>query len=857
MFEIEAADEAFLLGRLKKAEAILVLGAGASASSANRDGKSVKQSKALAQVLAGVAGLPYGNEPLTSVLGASLGTYLTDDKLQEALEQEYLDVTPGEDLERLFNFTWRRLYTWNIDDSLENLSSGGVQRRHIYNGLADKVSTQDEVGHLHIVHLHGQVTKPEHGYILTEDNYSDQLSRGGHDWYRQLTQDYVRNVPIFVGSTLAEPILSSELNRARKERNNGLGRAFLVVPDELSPIVRADLEARNIIHLRGTLSDLANWLETKLGRRSTPRDAMRATGSFASELVETAQIDLRDLETARPIFSVNWAAARAESESMPQEEAAAAARQFLEGAPPTWRIAASDIPVWLSGTDELYEQVSSAIRRRDRLFVVTGQSGSGKTLALMQCLLRRSREEPKTILYDLRGEVRSLRAVLNLIQRLHPEEHVLVYLGDAFLYGDSLAEDVTSTQPGRITIFSSARTGEWRQHIERRVGEWASTFPYQRFMEADYQPLIQRLMAYVPAPRFRRLPMEEKVQRLARSREQLLIALRETTESKKFNRVIADEYNGLTNHASKLLLLIAGVATLPRVGLPEAMAREAYSHLQLALPFEEALRPLAGIVMLNGNGRLVARHELYVRQIIDSTAEIDDIINVVIALLRTYTKFETPISKNVSRFDAVLFKFLLNHNFVYDVAVRRGEEEEAVRVYKAFEVPFQLDGHFWLQYGGCLVELGQMVQALDVLHKSIQAYSSNNYAWHALADVQLRVAASRPHYDSETMELIGDATRILTEQDQSPEMQTEKYAIVTLAHGHVDALVRHGQHDQAKRVARKYFERIEELQRRYRDDALTTARERLFRYLAQGEWFHPQPGRKEKVQRRPRSGSGR
>jgi hypothetical protein len=52
-------------------------------------------------------------------------------------------------------------------------------------------------------------------------------------------------------------------------------------------------------------------------------------------------------------------------------------------------------------------------------------------------------------------------------------------------------------------------------------------------------------------------------------------------------------------------------------------------------------------------------------------------------------------------------------------------------VYADFEVDFQLDGHYWLQYGLFLSKIGELDNAHEMMRRSIQAYSNNPFAIHA------------------------------------------------------------------------------------------------------------------------------
>jgi hypothetical protein len=419
---------------------------------------------------------------------------------------------------------------------------------------------------------------------------------------------------------------------------------------------------------------------------------------------------------------------------------------------------------------------------------------------------------------------------------MHRNERTLIYIPDLFAFADSILEDLTSFDKGKFTIISSARSGEWRDHLHRRVGDIAYSFMYQRFDEVDYAPLIQRLVEYVPAPRFLKMDGAARLQKLRSSRSQLLIALKETTESVHFTNVITREFEHLPDNDCRALVLLAGIATIARTGISGSMAREAYGLMRLRRTFEEATLAAEGIVSVGPAGRLFARHELYVRHIFENVATLADIADVIISVLETFTKYRQPIVLNVSRMDALLFKFLLNHNFIAGLAKRRGDMNEVERIYSTFEIAFQLDGHFWLQYGEFLVEKGELESALGALNKSIQAYPNNPYAVHALADVKLRVAARRSQYDAVAVQLIGEAVATLEARHAAYGIDSDQYPIVTLANHHVDALIRHGQGTAANNAARRYYGQLEELSKRNSSDQVQRARERLAQYLTSGKW---------------------
>ncbi|MBR1204383.1 MULTISPECIES: SIR2 family protein [unclassified Bradyrhizobium] len=832
--QIDDADKQYLLTSMKLGEVILILGAGASASSKNSKGEDVKVGLNLAKVVAERAGMPYNREKLTDVLAAT-SSVLSRAQLIDLLRREYVGIIPSSELEHLFSYSWRRVYTWNIDDALLNVRRRSVQHRRYYNGLIDKAAELEGLEQLHVVFLHGEITKPEHGFILTETEYATWLKSDKHYWYNRAAQDYLAFCPVFIGSSLQEPILNAELERARREANSNFGRAFLVTPDKLSPIEVGSLRARGITHLRGTLEEFSNWLSVNLPGGRAPKQVVAENNNYSNEALDS--LTREDMAAAHFLHHVSNQQLSQALGSMSATAKSTMARQFLRGFPPSWRIASSDIPVQLEACSKLYETLSAAVGANQRLFIVTGQSGSGKTTAVMMTLLRFIHEHQDVDLFELSPDVRSARRAFQLLRKVS-DRKTIVYIGDLFLFGDAFREDLDVLSGQDVMVVSTARSGEWRDRLARNLPD-IEPFTFQRFGRKDYDPLIDRLIQYVPSPRFRKLSRADQHKKLAESGSQLLIALREATESQNFTDIITDEFENLPDQDTKFLLLIVGLSTMARVGISREGAIEAYGTSAKGRSFEAALAALEGIVDQADNRRLYARHELYVRHIVENIATFAEFSAVIKSILRTYLKYNIPIVRSVNRLDSQLFKFLLNHDFIFVHADRHGDRASGQEIYAEFEVEFQLDGHFWLQYGLYLAEINDLTGAIDKLRMSVKAYPDNPYVVHALADVQLRVAKNRAAYDTLTRVLIDEAVKALKLQDASA-IESDIYPIVTLANGHISALLRHKQTAAARNVASQYFDRLQQLEKRLASPSLTTMKEKVFRFVTLNEW-HDRP----------------
>lgn len=699
--------------------------------------------------------------------------------------------------------------------------------------MVDKVAEIESPQHLHVIYLHGQIIKPEHRFILTQEEYSQAIRNEKHYWYKRAAQDYLAFTPIFIGSKMDEPILHAQLEIAKREQNSTIGRSYAITPEHLTIIKSASLRSKGVVHINATLKDFVDWLKRHFPEGLSAQRVLANTNLFPDEKI-LSNLTKEDLDAAKSLRRVSLSQTRTLLNSKSQADIQLIARRFLRGFPPTWELAASEIPVRLQSFGELYSALDSAVAKGDRLFVVTGQSGSGKTTATMMSLLRLLEEKPDIILYEVINDVKSLRSTLRLLKKIHDEQCV-IFVGDIFFYGDGFKEDLEQLTGYNATVIATARSGEWKEHFIRHLGGSCSPFLFERFTTSDYEPLIERLTKYVPAPAFKKLTKQDQIKKFSSSKSQLLIALTEATESDNFTDVITNEFESLPDTDTKLLFIIVGVATLARVGLSVEMANEVYGRLASTRAFEDALAALDGIVNLS-NKRLIARHEIYVRHIIENIISFSDLSSTIIAILKSFTKYEVPIIRNVNRREAILFKLILNHNFVYENAKRLSTPLEGSKIYEAFEIDFQLDGHFWLQYGLYLNQLGQLDEALNLLRRSIQAYPENSYAVHAFADLQLRIAARRPSYDTVTKSLIGEAVEALMREDAKNRVEIDQYPIVTLSNGHLGALIKHGQTADARRLAKQYFDRLKEVERNVPVTIVTNAKERAFRLATLGTW---------------------
>ncbi len=243
-----------LYNEIAAGQVILVLGAGASVTSRTQAGTSIKAGDTLAREIAGAAGLEHSDEGLAEVIEAC-HPIVGDAKIKSILERNYLHCRPSKELEALFAYTWRRIYTFNVDDTIRNISRRSrVQQLKYYNALKDRREDAKGLSECQVIHLHGYVNDYYAGFVFSASEYARRASQK-IAWYEKLGEDFHDYTVLFVGTKLDEPLLFQHIQAVLNVHETS-GQSYLFIPTSLSSIRVKSLENRSIVHVQGSISDL-------------------------------------------------------------------------------------------------------------------------------------------------------------------------------------------------------------------------------------------------------------------------------------------------------------------------------------------------------------------------------------------------------------------------------------------------------------------------------------------------------------------------------------------------------------------------------------------------------------------------
>lgn len=232
----------------------LLLGSGVTLDSRNGHGELLRNSDALRRDLCKLTGARE-TTPLTRVY-----PLLTAQQVRRELTDRFSNCNAGPSVSNLPRFLWRRLFTFNIDDVIENLyaPSGNKQQLVPLNFDADFEPTPERT-ELQAVHLHGWVQKPLSGFVFSLNEYAQSM-RALNPWMHLLSEILATEPFIIAGTSLNEPDLEyylSHRNQATPRR--GRGPSLLIEPNP-DVVTKKDCERFGLTLVPEGFGAFMEWL---------------------------------------------------------------------------------------------------------------------------------------------------------------------------------------------------------------------------------------------------------------------------------------------------------------------------------------------------------------------------------------------------------------------------------------------------------------------------------------------------------------------------------------------------------------------------------------------------------------------
>lgn len=360
--QITKEQHDLFLSALAAGQYNLLLGAGFSADSKNGHGR-----------------LPIGDalkDELCDITGANkkyslqrVFSLLSTEQIRVHVTERFSKCQPGATAQILSKYVWKRIFTWNIDDVLQNQYSASGRQALSTIHYADDFIEVDTAADLMVVHLHGTILHPEKGYVFSREAYVQQI-RQINPWMSVLT-NFLQSEPFIISGTQLDEIdldfYLSHRTPATSRRDRG---PSILVAREEDAVTRKLCEDHNLIQFVGWSNEFFQYCQSVLPNAPAPEDLIPS--DLAALLPGSVS------KSARLSFQADF-------ELVPGVAKPAKLSRFPYGHEASWNDLASGLDVPRDITPNLLIQIEKSVANDTdaaETFVLLDQTGTGKTTVL-------------------------------------------------------------------------------------------------------------------------------------------------------------------------------------------------------------------------------------------------------------------------------------------------------------------------------------------------------------------------------------------------------------------------------------------------------------------------------------------
>lgn len=805
--------------RIKKkmlsGEVILFLGAGASISSTNKHGEKICLGNELKEKIIAYFKI---NATENDTLG-DIYNIAKKRSLQELIgifTEEFKGTTPSYEYLSLRDYSWKRIYTTNIDDAIENTTrkiSSPSQKIIKIHG-ADRITNKESLENLYFIKLNGDIDQPEKGFIFSPEEYG-AASANFLNWYEELGRDFLNYDFIFIGTQINEPVFFHAVQYYKNKASEADTKAYLICPG-ISEVKKESLETSNIEVLDAKLSDFISILAELFPKGLKPSDVLHTKNPWLS-ITDPKKYNLSAIKDILPVTNDTLKFPTTLENSQ---------RDFYKGFKPTWVDIVEKVPAELSFYKDSLKHIKNSPTGKS--FVLLGPAGSGKTTTLKQ-LAWGLRDSEKVYYIDY---TTSLLDALKFINDLENNRRHIVFIERISIHIDDLIEARDRKLTNNSVLVTAEREGIWISRIKEHFTEKdTSTFATNTITKGDAEQIIEKLEKYGNFTRLKKMKDHQRIKELHdKSSGQLLIGLLETTYGHGYEKIIKDEFRNLDSDDKRAIVFLTAIGTANNVPSSANTIQIALKALNYSENLDNYEHQMKGILTRTG-ATLALRHPVYAEKVIYNSASTTEKHKIIKGYLEAFAKYEKPTISNLDKNERTIFKSIINANYLHKLL--DGRKKEIIDIYKSNEKPFESDGLFWLQYALALRKFHENGEALEKLYIAKETWPDSAQISHALAQQLMLMVIERisatPESDISTA--VEEFRRL-----EKLEKIVNVYPLVTLAETHTCASYVVDGVERAKEVSKGYHKEItKKLINKENHERLRACNENLLRFSVSGD----------------------
>ena len=437
---------------------------------------------------------------------------------------------------------WKAIYTTNYDLIIEKayeLADNPVQMVHpIYSNLTPISGLPD--GFIPLYKLHGCISRIDSPASPLANTY-DEMAKGRdmrRRLFRRFSDDLSEYTVVYVGYSRMDIFFQDIIAEILDECGgvDGLRRSFAITPGAKEYEKLAWERNRKISLINTDAEEYLPWLMDSISVHTESEQAKDL--SLEGALPEAPELARDDIRAIRDLYV------------FPLEEmqvGLADAEGFYKGNEAQW----ADINADHDSRRELSEEfiltlVGDVDATQLRTAVLFGEAGSGKSTLLKRICADLVNDWTLPVVF-----VRNQRSLdYTVLRPLMKALGTRLYVGLDDI-GDRVQElenfiSAARRDKANITILGCARLNEWSYKNQSHGLTFDISFDLQYLTTPEIDALLEKLEV---AGQLGILAQQTQTERrqafIRRADRQLLVALREATEGKRFDQIIQDEYSAI------------------------------------------------------------------------------------------------------------------------------------------------------------------------------------------------------------------------------------------------------------------------------------------------------------------------
>ena len=567
------ADESalnYLVDKVSAGQCILFVGAGLAQSCKDDRGNKGPSATQLAQLVSErFLGRNEIQDNLSLAADYSLAYHSKYD-IDSYIRGQLDGLKPSEAALAIPQMPWKAIYTTNYDVIVEKAYEAADNPIQLVQPIYSNLTPLSDLrgGTIPLYKLHGCISRidsPDSPLAITHNEMA-RAREGRRKLFRRLSDDLSEYAVLYVGYSRGDVFFQEILAEIVEESGgvDGLRRSFAVTPGAKEYEKLAWERNRKISLINTDAEESLPWLKDSVSVHTKSEQAKDL--SLEGALHQAPELASEDIRAIRDQFV------------FPLEEmqlGLADAEDFYKGNEARW----ADIAAGHDSRRELAEEVILTLvedvdATQVRTAVLFGEAGSGKSTLLRRIAADLSQDWELPVVFVRNQRSLDYAILRPLIRALGTR--IYVGVDDVADRVQELEEFIDSARRDKadITVVGCARLNEWSYKNQNHGLAFDMSFDLRYLTTPEIDALLEKLEITGQLGILAQQTQEERRRAfIRRADRQLLVALREATEGKRFDQIIQDEYTAIPEESAREAYLLVCCVYQARVTMRAGVLR--------------------------------------------------------------------------------------------------------------------------------------------------------------------------------------------------------------------------------------------------------------------------------------------